>query len=446
MFPLALVGGRYLQDAQGNPFLLQGDAAWSLIAQLSDSDVDVYIADRKAKGFNALLVNLIEHVFANNAPADIAGDQPFTTTGDFSTPNDTYFNHAVSVVTKAQAAGMAVLLVPAYMGYGCPTSLGATNQGWYAEMNGSGGGTTKLQGYGAYVATKMKAAGLNNIIWVNGGDCDPTNKGLLDAIAAGINGVTPNALFTFHGERNNNIASGELGSGHSWLNINTIYTDDQFVIDCAHAAYSVSPVMPFFLVEAIYENEAGGFTAAGVRQQAWQAVLGGAMGQVMGNNPVWCYGETNPNDGGLCLSSTWKTHLADAAAGTMPYIASILGSSWTQLAPDATGAYLSGVSAFGACSITGSGGKGSNPVAAFTADSSRVVVYTPTNNSNFTIKLSAMAGAGGHVAASWYDPTNGSSQAASGSPYAASGTHAFTTPGNNHLGDGDWVLVLTAQP
>src|SRR5882672_12100710 len=64
-FPLEIaVGQRYLRDMSGAPFLIQGDAAWSLIADLTREEADAYLADRAARGFNTILVNLLEHRFA----------------------------------------------------------------------------------------------------------------------------------------------------------------------------------------------------------------------------------------------------------------------------------------------------------------------------------------------------------------------------------------------
>ena len=88
-YPLR-VRGRHLVDARGRPFLINGDSAWSLIAQLRDDDVDRYLDDRKARGFNAVLVSLIEHTYASKAPADIYGTQPFRVDDDFTTPNEAY--------------------------------------------------------------------------------------------------------------------------------------------------------------------------------------------------------------------------------------------------------------------------------------------------------------------------------------------------------------------
>src|SRR3569833_3174971 len=79
---------RHLVDQSGAPFQEQGDAAWSLIYGLTEDDADMYLETRRRQGFNAIIVNLIEHKF--NGPVDRYGQNPFTTPGDFSTPNEKY--------------------------------------------------------------------------------------------------------------------------------------------------------------------------------------------------------------------------------------------------------------------------------------------------------------------------------------------------------------------
>jgi hypothetical protein len=95
VFPLKTAdNGRFLIDQKGEPFLVAGDTAWSLMAQLSDENIDRYLDDRQRRGFNSIIVNLIEHRFSSNAPLTRAGLAPFTRTGDFSTPNPAYFDFA----------------------------------------------------------------------------------------------------------------------------------------------------------------------------------------------------------------------------------------------------------------------------------------------------------------------------------------------------------------
>src|SRR5690348_15806447 len=52
--------GRYLVDSENKPFLLQGEAAWSLIVTLAKPDARDYLQNRRTQGFNAILVNRSE--------------------------------------------------------------------------------------------------------------------------------------------------------------------------------------------------------------------------------------------------------------------------------------------------------------------------------------------------------------------------------------------------
>jgi hypothetical protein len=56
-----------------------------------------------------------------------------------------------------------------------------------------------------------------------------------------------------------------------------------------------------------------------------------------------------------------------------------------------------------------------------------------------------MARFSGKVNARWYDPTNGAFRGINGSPFSNTGSHQFSTPGNNNAGSEDWVLVLETK-
>ena len=93
---------------------------------------------------------------------------------DFGGPVDAYFNYARQVVEEAGQRGMLVLLVPAYLGFS------GGSQGWMVDMRASG--AAELRAYGSYVGRKF--AGLDNIVWVHGGDYDPPDRDLVQAIVA----------------------------------------------------------------------------------------------------------------------------------------------------------------------------------------------------------------------------------------------------------------------
>jgi PKD repeat protein len=409
-FPLHTeTGKRYLVDANGQPFFIHGDTPWSLIAQPKREEVVQYLDDRRAKGFNTILVNLIEHLFADNAPANAYGDAPFVSPGDFATPNPAYFDHAEYVVAQAAERQMLVLMTPAYMGFngGAP--------GWYQEMVANG--AAKLRAYGQYVANRFAA--YDNIIWVQGGDFNPPEKELLRALAQGIRDVDPAALQTFHGARGTS-ALGFFGTGESWLKVNDIYTTESTVVENAFTEYARS-AMPFFLIEARYENEGAG-TETVVRSQAYQAVLSGAMGHLMGNRPVWGF------DAG------WQTALNSPAATTLQVLRTLFeGLAWPDLVPDTSASLL----------LAGTGSGITRAAAAKSTTGSIGIVYMPSIRT-ITVNLDQLSGP--NVRVRWFDPTNGSYATIAGSPFSASGSRDFTPTGNNSRGLGDWVLTLESVP
>ena len=180
-FPLQVSSnGRYLVDQNNRPVFWSGDAGWSLIAQVSDADADLYLDNRQQKGVTVVVVELIEHKFATHAPRNANGDLPFTGQ-PFVTPNEAYFAHADYVISSAQRRGMAVLLDPLYLGYGCG------DEGWCAEVQAAS--TADLVAWGQYVGARY--AKFDNIVWLLGGDVDPTRfPGVSDKVNAFAGALT----------------------------------------------------------------------------------------------------------------------------------------------------------------------------------------------------------------------------------------------------------------
>jgi hypothetical protein len=152
---------RHLVGQDGAPFLIQGDAPWSLISGLTNEEAGIYLENRRLNGFNSVIVNLIEHKF--RGPVNRYGEGPFTTAGDFSTPNEKYFQHAEWVMRKAGEKGMQVILAPIYLGY-----IG-TDEGGIQEALANG--PEKCRGWGRYVGQRYRD--FDNLIWMIGGDSNP---------------------------------------------------------------------------------------------------------------------------------------------------------------------------------------------------------------------------------------------------------------------------------
>jgi hypothetical protein len=422
-FPLKLsTGARYLVDQNDRPFLMLGDSAWSLIAGLSTMDATVYLENRRQKGFNSVLVNLIEHKYAPSPPKNIDGAAPFTGTlvgtsyPDFSTPNEAYFAHVDQVLTIALQKGILVELAPAYLGY----AGGA--EGWYQEMKANG--VDKLMAYGTYVGNRYKSFG--NIIWVEGGDTDPTVSGIdpayTRAVATAIKAADPNHLHTVHC----NVGDPPLDvwSTEPWLSIDNVYTypaalNMRVVYGAAQTEYGRSAWKPFFLIESTYEGE-NSSTPRLIRQQGYEALLNGGMGENFGNRPIWLF------DPG------WQSALDGQGSNDMTRLHALFSSRrWNGLVPDTTHTFLTGGNGTGATYVS----------AALGGDGKLALVYAPTAAA-FTVALTKMSG---QATARWYDPTSGSFMPVTGSPFPNTAAHTFTPPGANGAGDPDWVLVLEAS-
>jgi hypothetical protein len=415
-FPLSVApGGRYLQDKAGKPFLLHGEAAWSLIAELTREEVELYLRDRRARGFNTLLVSLVEARFASKAPANIYGEAPFVRAGDFSTPSEAYFAHAEWVVQRIQELGFALLLAPAYIG------ARDTDHGWYGDMARSGTGV--LRDYGRFVGRRFRR--FTNIIWVEGGDDDPADPTLVRAVAEGIRETMPEALQTAHNAPDTSPAG--FWGGEPWLQVNNAYTYGPGYNAVAREYWRLRP-LPVFLIESAYEGEHG-VSEQHVRAQAYTALLAGAFGQVFGNNPIWHF--SGP---ALFPAATdWRTALSSRGTQSMTHLQELFGGlPWWRLEPD-----------FDRRLVVEGIGKGLDRLAAAQDREGKLaVVYLPTIRT-IGIDMTRLSGAG--MTVRWYDPSAGAYAAIEGPPLQPDGVRHFKPGGRNAAGFEDWVLILTGN-
>lgn len=413
-YPLKLAPGqRFIVDQNNQPFFIHGEAAWSLIANLRDEDVDRYLDDRQNKGFNALIVNLLEHQYAANAPSNAYGDAPFLVAGDFTKPNEAYFAHADLVLQKAAARGMVVFLTPAYLGFN------GGSEGWYQEM--STAGTAALTTYGKFLGDRYK--NYPNIVWLDGGDYNPPNKALVTAIVNGIKTFDPAHLHTAHVNQGSSPVA--IYNSEGWLDFSNVYTypvnnNAVPVYNKSLAEYGRSNWKPFFLAESTYEGEYSAPQTL-IRQQAYEALLSGAMGDFFGNRPIWLF------DPG------WDSALNSRGSLDMVNVRLFFTSRhWEKLVPDSAHTFVT--AGLGNSTTT-------HLVAARASDGSWGAAYIPTART-ITVSLNGFSGI---VSAHWYDPTSGAMTTATGSPFTNAGTINLTTPGLNATATADWVLVFDLQ-
>lgn len=415
-FPLRIAqGGRYLEDSAGQPFLLHGDTAWSLIAQLNPEEAELYLRDRQSRGFNTLLVNLIEHRYASRAPANIRGDAPFTRANDFTAPNEAYFAYADRMLRRARDLGFLVLLAPAYIGGD------GGEDGWYQPMLAAG--NAALRRYGAYVGRRYRA--FDNILWVHAGDYNPPDRSVVLAVAEEIAAADPGALHTAHCAPE--TAPADFFRGAAWLNVNNVYTYRP-VDPMARRQEQRRDRMPFIMIESAYENEHHA-SEQRIRSQAYQALLNGACGHVFGNSPIWHYGTSPIHPRPM----RWQAALGSRGAQSMTQLRRIMEElPWTTLQPDTEERFLIGP--------RGEGHERS--VAAVARDGSCAVAYVAGGHSA-TVDLSALRS--GDVAVRWIDPSAGNVLIAPEVEPARGHRWRLTSPGANASGFADWVLEVRVR-
>lgn len=417
-FPVsAAPDGRYLIDGSGTPYFLHGDAGWSLIADLTSDEAKIYLADRRQRGFNTIVVNLLERQFARLAPRNASGEPPFKIAGDFATPNDAYFDHAVAVIEEARRHGLLVLLAPAYLGArGGP-------EGWYQEMRASG--ADKLRSYGRYVGQRFQS--LDNIIWVIGGDYSPPEREIVRAVADGIREFDRKSLFTFHPTPE--TSARDYWGSEPGLDLDMVYTYEAVHIEAARVARG-GGATPFILFETHYEAEWHGADEHRIRLQAYEALLSGACGQVFGNNPIWHFG----GPGLTPTSVDWRAALSSRGAESMTHLGRLFSAlPWWRLAPDLDGHFL----------VEGQGAFNSRAVAAVDKAGGLALVYVPSER---RIMLDLSRVGPDALDFHWFDPSSGRTSKAKPPLPRAHRRAEIATPGPNDVGMQDWLLLVTDKP
>jgi hypothetical protein len=409
-FPIKLsTGARYTADQNNTPFFWSGDAPWSLIAQVSKADADLYLENRRQKGFSILMVNLIEHKFSSNPPRNFYGDAPFAGTA-FSTPNEAYFAHADYVINSAAQKGIAVVLDPLYLGNGCG------DEGWCAEVKAAS--MANLRSWGQYVGNRYK--NYDNIVWLIGADADPVVQGVKDRVQEVVDGIldkdtrhimTAHCWYGF---------SATPWAGASWMVLNNLYSySDNLYTECK-TAWDRSPIMPYFMIESKYENEQG-VTQQQLRANSYWPVLCGGFGYIFGNCPIWHLGAT----ASYCGLTDWKTQLNNQGSVSMDYVQRLfISRAWYLLAPDFNHTVMT--------AGYGTWGGTDYATTARCSDGSSIIAYIPTSR-QVTVDMTKVGGT--QAKCWWYKPSNGATTLIG--TYAAAGTHAFTPSGS-----GDWVLVI----
>jgi hypothetical protein len=412
---------RYLVDQRGRPFFIVGDSPQALIGKLSLDDAAVFIADRKAAGFNSLLVDLLcaKYTGCSDDGTTSDGIKPFTTPGDLSTPNPAYFAQADAMIRLAAKAGMVVFLDPIETG------------AWLSTLRANG--VAKDYSYGQFLGRRYRK--FANIVWWNGNDFQTWRNAADDAaVLAVARGIRSRDRAHIQTVELNYLKSASLDDSR-WKRV--IGLDAAYTYYPTYAEvlkeYDQQDFMPVFLAEAGYESEqdlpslSPGNPDVLRRQEYW-SVLSGAVGQFYGNHYTWQF-----TDG-------WRQHLDTPGSAQVGYLAKLFaGRPWFRLVPDQGHRVVT--AGYGTFASSGNVESSNYVTTAATPDGTLAISYVPAG-STVTVDMARFSGP---IRAQWYDPTRGVYSAVSGSPFPNSKAVDVASPGRNADGDPDWVLVLTSR-
>jgi Protein of unknown function (DUF4038)/Putative collagen-binding domain of a collagenase len=444
-FPLRVAaGGRHLVDDRGRPWRIQADAAWLMSALATPDEVDRYLETRRAQGFNAFYLHAMVHPggyeAAPNAPANAQGDPPFAAPGDFSTAgaspaSERYWQWIDSIIDKAAAHGMVVMLAYTYLGFD------GGDQGWYREVMEQPD-RKALFDWGRWLGTRYK--GQPNIVWLGLGDFTPPpgseGAARARAIARGIQAAGATQLFMAEPSSPDEIPGQVPGFGRV-VDVNSFYgygpDGEGNVYETAERAWDLSPRKPAWMQEGTYEYEdnTGNFTREPWetrRGRYWSVLGGGTAGDGFGSRDVWQW-----QDFPAALTSPG----ADYSAYAFDLFASL---PWWQLRPSGTDPGFAGTTLV--TQGRGLWGGSDYITSALTDDHEWLLAYVPVTHQGarrFQVDMGAL---GGPVRARWFDPSAGTYLAISdGYAFPNEGTRRFTTPGLRNDGTDDWLLVLDAS-
>ena len=271
--------GRFLINSiTGKPVFLTGDAAWSLITQLSDADVETYLSDRAALGFNYIWCGAADNYYQSNPPKDYYGDAPFDGP-DFTHEDARYWAHVDHVIQRAAVHGIAVALNPAFVGLNSTVGYLASYKNSSDEV---------LTAYGEFLGTRYKDS--PNLIWALGGDVDPST-GVVSKIAAlakGIRAQDKNHLMVAEGQPQH--AALDTFGQVDWMDLDWLYFHTMNIPSGVGINYGRASNLPPFLGESWYETERS-TSQLEIREQGYWAVLSGAyLGNGgFGNSPMWYF-------------------------------------------------------------------------------------------------------------------------------------------------------------
>jgi len=446
--------GHYLLKADGTPFFWLGDTGWEMLDRLSREETNIYLENRRSKGFNVVQTVLIGEFIHMDKATNFYGDsilkndnpeKPFITPGNNPGNADEYdfWDHADYAVSLAAQKGLYLALLPSWGEWVTPR----VDKPLFNT-------TAQAYSYGNFLGNRYRKN--TNIIWILGGDRRPHERSngfelwraMAEGIADGTNGMNSldgnadysTTIMTYHSFE----TSSKWFHNDAWLDLHIWGTyhsevNNTRAFEAALADWNLPNPKPTLNGEPNYEgfdinyaiDDNGVFTSTDVRMAAYWSLFSGCAGFTYGAQHIWQFTDSTRTKFSKTTSSNWQTSLDLPGSFQVGYAKKLFESRpMLELVPDQS------------LIVKGQGNCGSYSPAI--KGKSFAFIYIPTGNT-LTIKLGTIDGA--KVKAWWFNPRTGKSNLIG--EYENKGEQQFNVPGMSKdlpwlkSGRGsDWVLVL----
>lgn len=420
---------RFLVTADGQPFFWLGDTAWELFHRLNREEAERYLSNRAERRFTVVQAVVLAELDGLNDPNPY-GHTPLRNNNP-TQPNEDYFAHVDWIVTRANALGLYVGMLPTWGDKWNRAKWGVGPEIFTPE---------NARAYGEWLGRRYRNAG---IIWIVGGDRPievDSHRAITRAMAEGLRAGDGGAhLITYHPPGGN--GSSTWFHDEAWLDFNMRQnghvTEFTGRYDQTRADYDRTPTKPVIDGEPIYEDHPVSFdakklghsVAADVRRPLYWNLFTGAFGHTYGHHSVWQMWTPTRKPINNPLMP-WFDAIDQPGAAQMQHGRALMESRpFLTRIPDPDIVVTSTVPT----SVPGAG----RYQFAATRDSggSYAMVYAPVGRM-FSVRMSTISGP--KVRAWWFDPRSG--KASDAGTFANTGEREFTPPAKGELLD--WVLVL----
>ncbi len=416
--------GHHLVKEDGSVFFYMADTGWEMFHRLNKEETELYLKDRKAKGFNVIQAVILAELEGLKTP-NAEGEIPLID-NDPAKPNEAYFKHVDWVLKKAEELGIYIAVLPTWgdkwnLQWGVGPVIFDTPE--------------KAKTFHKWLAKRY----LNqpNIIWILGGDRIPENKLHSEIIQATADGILAEDngkhLISYHPW--GGTCSSEWFNNESWLDFNMAQTGHSHKINPVYKMmlenYNLKPTKPIINGEPQYEDHPINFTpqnerfgAFDVRQAGYWSVLAGAAGHTYGNHNIWQMWQPGRNPI-TAARIPWYAAIHQPGAAQMGFMRKLFESRpFLEMIPDQD--VLAKVFGQDKNSIRAARGK----------DGSFAIVYTPYGN---PVHINLEKLSGDEISGYWYNPREGTSLPVESFKNSKK-IKAFVPPSSGQMTD--WVLVL----